>query len=102
MNDPDWAPTLSLGHNKVKSLSNVDLDCSRRASECAAKRARVQEISSTSQIDSVRETIVESEHTCNLNIFYSGSDLEILEQIDERTDEFPEDIGSKGCQRMSN
>ena len=68
--DPDWAPTLKLGHNKVKSPSNDDVDRCRRVSERATKRARLQEeIASKSQIVSVLsvdETIVEKKPACNL------------------------------------
>ena len=54
MNDSDWTPTLKLGHNKVKSLSNDDVDRCQRVSERVVKRARLQkEIVSKSQIVSV-------------------------------------------------
>ena len=63
VNDPDWAPALKLGHNKVQSPSNDD-GC-RRVSDRSAKRVRLQEeIASKSQIVSVvsvDETIVEKE-----------------------------------------
>lgn len=97
MNDPDWAPTLKLGHNKVKSPSNDDVDRCRRVSERATKRACLQEeIASKSQIVSVLsvdETIVEKEPTCTLNS--SGTEFEVLEQIHEDSEEFP---GSIGCE----
>ena len=95
--DPDWAPTLKLGHNKVKSPSNDDFDRCRRVSERPTKRARLQEeIASKSQIVSalsVDETIVEKEPACNLNS--SGTEFEVLEQIHEDSEEFS---GSIGCQ----
>ena len=85
MKDPDRAPTLKLGHNKVKSPSNDDVDRCRRVSERATKRARLQEeIASKSQIVSalsVDETIVEKEPACNLNS--SSTEFEVLEQIHE-------------------
>ena len=78
VNDPDWAPTLKLGHNKVKSLSNDDVDRCRRVSDRSAKRVRLQEeIASKSQIVSVvsvDETIVEKEPACNFNS--SGTEFE--------------------------
>ena len=96
MNDPAWAPTLKLGHNKVKSPSN-DVDRCRRVSERAVKRVRFQEeIPSKSHIVSVPsldEMIVEKEPAYNLN--FSGTEFEALEQIHEDSDEFP---GSIGCQ----
>ena len=95
--DPDLAPTLKLGHNKVKSPSNDDVDRCRRVSERATKRARLQEeIASKSQIVSalsVEETIVEKEPACNLNS--SGTEFEVLEQIHEDSEEFS---GSTCCQ----
>ena len=95
--DPDWAPTLKLGQNKVKSPSNDDVDRCRRVSERATKRARLQEeIASKSQIVSalsVDETIMEKEPACNLNS--SGTEFEVLEQIHEDSEEFS---GSIGCQ----
>ena len=85
VNDPDWAPTLKLGHTKVKSPSNDDVDRCRRVSDRSAKRVRLQEeIASKSQIVSVvsvDETIVEKEPACNFNS--SGTEFEGSEQIHE-------------------
>ena len=85
VNDPDWEPTLKLGHNKVKSSSNDNVDRCRRVSERAAKRVRLQEeTASKSQIVSVvsvDETIVEKEPDCNLNS--SGTEFEGSQQIHE-------------------
>ena len=69
-------------------------------SERAAKRARIQEeIASKSQVVSVLsvdKTIMDKEPACNLNS--SGSELEVLEQIHEDSEEFPNDSGSIVCQ----
>ena len=85
MNDPDWAPTLKLGHNKVKSPSNDDVDRCRRVSDRSEKRVRLQEeIASKSQIVSVvsvDETIVEKESACNLDS--PGTEFEGSVQIHE-------------------
>ena len=96
VNDPDCAPTLNMGHDKIKSPSNDDLKRTQRTKDRAAKRARLEEIASNSQVVSVRETIVENERGCTFNS--SGGEFEVLKRIDEEREEFPEEIGSVGCQ----
>lgn len=91
-NDPDWAPTLNLGHSKVKPPKKKSVARAQRAEERAAKKARLE--TSESLLLASSEKTVENAPISDI----TGNENDDIEEIHEESEEIAEEIHSIGCQ----